>query len=288
MVKLEALYVMGGFNPGMAQVVFQRIAECQNMRLRELSVEFDNLSTVELSVLMGAISRLEKLSLIKCDLTASQVTAVFSQLSVSEHHKLRTVNLSYNNLSFVPTELLVTAIMSGFEEVDFTSTNLTPIQLTGIYTMVADRKPQRLRRIKLGNNDHSSIPTEKLKAMISGLEEVDLYNTNLTPVQLTGIYTMLADEKPLRLRRIKLGYNDHSSIPTEMLLSVMISDLEEVDLFDTNLTAVQLIGICSMVADEKPLRLKKINLLRNDHSFVSVPTELLDRAVLNKSVDILF
>ena len=117
---------------------------------------------------------------------------------------------------------------------------------------------------------------------------MDFTSTNLTPIQLTGIYTMLADEKTLRLRRIKLGGNDQGSIPTEMLLSVMISDLEELDLSDTNLTAVQLIGICSMVADEKPPRLKKINLLRNDHSFVSVPTELLDRAVLNKSVEIIF
>ena len=266
------------------EYLLRKIANTEILKIRRLGLNYAKLSHISPLIISQAVVKLEKLTLKSCRLTASQVMAIFSQLSVSEHN-MRFLSLD-TNLRSVPTELLVKVIMSGLEEVDLSG--LTKYQLTGIYTMVVDRKPQRLRRIKLGNNDHSSIPTEKLKAMISGLEEVDLYNTNLTPVQLTGIYTMLADKKPLRLRMIKLGGNDHSSIPTEMLLSVMISDLEEVDLFDTNLTAVQLIGICSMVADEKPLRLKKINLLRNDHSFVSVPTELLDRAVLNKSVEIIF
>ena len=80
-----------------------------------------------------------------------------------EAPKLRTLHLSNNDLSLVPTEMLVRAIMSGLEVVTLAFANLTPIQLTGIYTMVADRNPQRLRLIRLGGNDLSSIPQDLIQ-----------------------------------------------------------------------------------------------------------------------------
>ena len=156
-VKLEALSVI---NPGLTGEFFQRIADCLDLRLRELSLKHEDLSSVLPSVLVAAISRLERLTLFQCDLTASQLTAIFTRLSASEDHKLKFIRLAHNDLSSVPTELLVTAMMSGLEEVDLYKTNLTQIQLTGIYTMVADRNPQRLRWINLSRNDQSSIPTD--------------------------------------------------------------------------------------------------------------------------------
>ena len=159
-VKLETLSLI---KPGLTGEFFQRIADCLDLRLRELSLKHEDLSSLEPSVLVGAISRLESLTLFKCDLTASQLRAIFSQLSVSEHHKLTFLRLAHNDLSSVPPELLVTAIMSGLEEVDLYKTNLTPVQLTEIYTMVAERKPQRLRRITLSRNDLSSVPPDLIQ-----------------------------------------------------------------------------------------------------------------------------
>ena len=159
-VRLETLAVI---SPGLTGEFFQRVGDCLDPRLRELSVKHEDLSSVEPSVLVGAISRLERLTLFCCNLSASQLTAVFSQFSVSEHHRLKFIRLAHNDLSSVPPELLVTALMSGLEDVDLYKTNLTPVQLTEIYTMVADRKPQRLGRITLSRNDHSSIPPDLIQ-----------------------------------------------------------------------------------------------------------------------------
>ena len=83
------------------------------------------------------------------------VTAVFTRLSVEENHKLKTLDLFYNNLRSVPTETLVAGI-SGLEEVNLAGTKLTTEQLTGIYRMVADRRCSRLRKINLHGNDFIS------------------------------------------------------------------------------------------------------------------------------------
>ena len=49
------------------------------------------------------------------------------QLSVTESHNLRRLDLTANDLSSVPAEMLVRAIISGLEEVTLFNTNLTPV-----------------------------------------------------------------------------------------------------------------------------------------------------------------
>ena len=101
------------------------------------------------------------MNLVQTNLTAAQLTAIFAQLSVSRHQRLRTLKLSGNDLSFLPTEMLVTGIMSGLKEVQVGGTNLTADQVIGIYTRVAEGKTRSLRRICVkGNNDHSSVPSD--------------------------------------------------------------------------------------------------------------------------------
>ena len=95
-------------------------------------------------------------------LTAAQISAVFTSLSVSEDHKLRYLYLQHNNLRSVPTDILVGGI-SGLEEVNLSETRLTSEQVTGIYRMVADRRCARLRKIYLGGIDLSSISEDLLE-----------------------------------------------------------------------------------------------------------------------------
>jgi uncharacterized protein YjbI with pentapeptide repeats len=84
--------------------------------------------------------------------------------------------------------------------------------------MLADRKAQRLRKIDLSFNDHSSVRSDlEVTAMeVSGLEEVELVETDLTTEQLTGIYTMVADRRCSRLREINLSGIDLSSVSQEL------------------------------------------------------------------------
>ena len=137
-------------------------------------------------------------------LTTEELTGIFTQLSTYEDHKLRSLKLWNNDLSSVPTETLVAGI-SGLEKVNLSWTRLTTEQLTGIFTQLSTVEDHKLRNLRIGDeNDLSSVPTETLVAGISGLEEVELYDTKLTKEQITGIYRMVADRKCSRLKNIKI------------------------------------------------------------------------------------
>ena len=152
---------------------------------------------------MAGISGLEEVDFSSTSLTTEQLTGIFTQLSTLENHKLRNLWISGNNLRSVSTETLVAGI-SGLETVNFSDTNLTTEQLTVIFTQLSTYEDHKLRSLKLRNNDLSSVPTETLVAGISGLEEVELYDTKLTKEQITGIYRMVADRKCSRLKKIKI------------------------------------------------------------------------------------
>ena len=73
-----------------------------------------------------------------------------------------------------------------------------------------------MKTLILNKNNLSSVPTQMLVAVISGLEEVYLTETELTTEQLTGIYRMVADRRCSRLRKINLYGNDHSSVSQDI------------------------------------------------------------------------
>ena len=84
---------------------------------------------------------------------------LFAELSVVKDQKLKSLYLRWNNLSSVPTDILVGGI-SGLEVVILWETDLTTEQLMGIYRMMAGRRCSRLRKISLVRNDLSSVSQE--------------------------------------------------------------------------------------------------------------------------------
>ena len=92
--------------------------------------------------------------------------------------------------------------------------------------------------------------------------------------------TGLAVEKNLPLTSLDLGYNDLSSVPSEILVAA-ISDVKLVTLTQTKLTSEQTTAIYRMVADRR-CSMFKIDLWDNNINHIS--QDLLDRAKLNRRV----
>ena len=174
--------------------------------------------------------------------------------------------------------------ISGLEELCLTNTRLTTEQLTAIFTQLSTLGNHKLRNLQLRLNNLSSVPTETLVAGISGLEEVDLYQTKLTTEQLTAIFTQLSTWEGHQLRNLQLGRNDLSKVPAE-IPAAGISGLEEVNLWFTRLTTEQLTGIYRMVADRECSRLREIKIGSNNRDRLDreISQELRDRAKLNQS-----
>ena len=127
---------IGGLSPDHVRSLFKMIAESSVMNMKLLDLHNCNIPHIPAELLSQAVTKLETFRGNDDVLTAAQISAVFTRLSVEGNHKLKTFNLFYNNLRSVPTETLVAGI-SGLEEVNLAGTKLTTEQLTGIYRMVA-------------------------------------------------------------------------------------------------------------------------------------------------------
>ena len=160
-------------------------------------------------------------------------------------------------------------------------TDLTTQQLTDILTGLSVLEDLRLRNLVLSEYNLSSVPTNILVAVISGLEKVTLDETYLTKEQLIEIFIRLSVSEDHKLRKLKFFGNDLSLVPTDLLVAG-VSGLETVELIFNDLTTEQLSGIYRMVADRGCSRMRKIVLIGNDLS--SISPDLRGRAKLNQSV----
>ena len=281
-------WIITRLTPDHITSLFTKIADSSVMNVKSLALlYFGGIPPIPFApkLLSQAVTKLETFGII--DHTADQISAVLTKLSVEKDHKLRTLALTHNDLSSVPTDILVAGI-SGLEKVDLSWTSLTSQQLTGIFSSLSDNEGHKLRDLNLRTNDLSSVPTETLVAGISGLEKVNLAknvffgDTVLTTEQLTGIFSRLSVSEDQKLKTLTLECNKLSSVPTETLVAG-ISCLEEVNLKNTYLTTEQLEEIYRMVADRRCPRMRKIDLGENDKSF-HISKDILDRAKLNQSV----
>ena len=156
LVRIETVnlfYSQGLISEDQLSSLFRKIVNTEQMRLRELNLGRENISHVSPDIISHAVVKLVSFTAHDCNLTAAQLSSIFTRLSELEDHKLRTLSLVQNDLSTVPTEALV-SVISGLEVVDFSQTMLTTEQLTRIYRMVADRESSRLRKINVTWNDN--------------------------------------------------------------------------------------------------------------------------------------
>lgn len=156
-VKLEELSVTRGLTDHLAKAILMKVGTSAGMKLKALTLKNDDLHSVPSETIAKAVSRLEKITLYNCDLSTSQLQSIFCQVAEGKSSKLEDISVSQNNVSQVPTELLLKAL-SRLVKVDLLNTKLTTAQLTGIYTMIAENKCEKLKCIFLGRNDHSSVP----------------------------------------------------------------------------------------------------------------------------------
>ena len=116
----------------------------------------DVIPDIKPEVIAQAVSKFETFQANGGLLTITQISAVFTELSVVKNHKLKSLDLPFNDLTSVPTDILVGAI-NGMKWVNLFSTGLTTQQLSEIYRMVADRRCSRMREINLSFNDITDI-----------------------------------------------------------------------------------------------------------------------------------
>jgi len=202
--------------------------------LKEMEVWAD-LSSVDPELLAQAVTQLEEVWLQRTSLTPQQVTAICT--AMTGNSQLKTLHLSFNNLSSVDAGILAQAV-TQLEEVELCCTFLTLQQVTAICTSMTGNS--QLKTLNLAANDLSSVDADILAQAVTKLEEVKLADTDLTPQQVEAIYAAL--DISCKMKILRIGANNLSSVDPDVLARVT-NKLETVNMRDTHLTEQQMTRI---------------------------------------------
>jgi len=131
-----------------ATMVFEMVRD--NPKVKELIMTGDDLSKVDANLLSCSVSTLRSVSLLGTHLTVDQLSRILAAASCQE---LKSLNLSSNNLSGLPSHLLVAA-MASLEVLGLESTSLTQEQCRAV--LGGATESSALRYINLTGVDWTS------------------------------------------------------------------------------------------------------------------------------------
>jgi len=190
--------------------------------------------------------------------------------AVVRHPGLKEMEV-WADLSSVDPELLAQAV-TQLEEVWLQRTSLTPQQVTAICTAMTGNS--QLKTLDLRANNLSLVDAGLLAQAVTQLEEVELGYTRLTPQQVTALCTATTGNS--KLKALNMFDNDLSSVD-HIILSKIVTQLEEVALGYTRLTPQQVEAIFAALVTSCHLKILKIVV----NNLSSVDPDVLAR-VTNK------
>ena len=171
------------------------------------------LSHISPEILAEVVVRLEEVDLQDKQLTPRQLQSIFIKMTSSENLALTSLNISRNDLSSVPADVLVRAIS---RQVDLVHSNLTPHQVQTIFDHIASCEELRVYSLEISHNNLSSVCGEVVARAVSRLWRADLGNTRLTPAQLHQVFTLLAERRSPTLKIVCLDGNNVQSVPGDL------------------------------------------------------------------------
>ena len=138
--------------------VFSLVAESGSGSFRELGVSSNDYSIVPTDLLVAALTKLEKVVMVQCNLSAGQLQALFREIAAADGSSIvQHLDVSFNpQVGQVPSDLLVAAV-SRLESVRLYNCFLGADQLTAVYRMVAESRSGRLKEIDCNGNNLSEV-----------------------------------------------------------------------------------------------------------------------------------
>ena len=149
-------------SPSHLKSLLNQMADGKCFKLKHLNLSYNDMCRVPSELLVAAIQRLERVNLGGSALTTEQLHSLFSDLAEGNCSKLKHLDLNNNDMSQIPSELLVAATQR-LESVDFIQSRLTTEQLMALYEMVAERMSGSLKEIIIIAIDLSMVPSSLIQ-----------------------------------------------------------------------------------------------------------------------------
>ena len=218
LVKLEDTNILHRhLSTSLTPGLFTKMAGSSVFNIKTLNPLHMDCTNVPSEIFVDVLLRIESVVIHNPGFKIShhQLLSLFSKIAQADPMRLRELKLFSVNINRFSPDIISRAILS-LETFQVGRCDLSAEHVTSIFTQLSSMKEQKLRSLNISWTSPISLPTETLVAGISGLEDLDLRRTRLTTEQLTGIFRMVAERKCSRLREIKLGVNDLSSIPPNL------------------------------------------------------------------------
>ena len=200
--------------------------------LRSLDISDTPLPRIGADLLASSITGLTKLSIWETHLTTEQAEAILTRMTIT--HQLRTLDMSYNDLSEVDPQLLARAVVE-LEELRLCGTSLTSEQSEALVSAL-NEGDNWLERLHISYCNLATIDPAHLAKLLSSLQEVAVMYSSLTPLQLRSLFLGIIQGSALL--KVDLSYNDLSSVDPD-LLAEAINKLESVTMNRTCVTSDQ-------------------------------------------------
>ena len=123
-----------------------------------------------------------------------------------------------------------------------------------------------LRFLNFGSSDLSSVPADILAEGLVNIRKAEFENAKLTPHQAETLFLAIMEKSELKLRFLKIRFNNLSSVSPDILSKAVIR-LAEVNVGYTQLTGHQVNTLMRTIVREK-LTLRKLIIGGNDLSAV--------------------
>ena len=201
--------------------------------LRALDISDTPLPRIDADLLASSITgRLTKLVIWETHLTTDQAEALLTRLAIT--HQLRSLDISYNDLSEVEPQLLARAVVE-LEELRLSGTSLTSEQSEALFYAL-NEADNWLDCLHISYCNLSTIDPAHLTKVLLRLQEVSVMYSSLTPLQLDSLFLSIIHGSSLVT--VDLSYNDLSSVDPEILAEA-INKLESVTMNRTCVTCDQ-------------------------------------------------
>ena len=136
--------------------IVSRLAGSEQLELDSLYFVETDLSAVAAESLSRLAVRLTRLELYEAGLSSEQTVALFTTFLSSSDCKLEYLELSYNDLSAVPPDLLASAVLK-IREVKISNCQLTRIQVSAMFSSIAESPDLKLSVLEVFGNNLSAV-----------------------------------------------------------------------------------------------------------------------------------
>jgi len=205
--------------------------------LRSLDISDTPLPRIGADLLASSITGLTKLSIWETHLTTEQAEALLTRMTNT--HQLRILDISYNDLSEVDPQLLARAVVE-LEELRLCGTSLTSEQSEALVSAL-NEGDNWLKCLHISYCNLATIDPAQLAKVLSGMQEVAVMYSSLTPLQLNSFFLGIIQGSGV-LARVDLSYNNLSSVDPD-LLAEAVNKLESVTMNRTCVTSDQVTNI---------------------------------------------